>query len=341
LSAFTAFQQRRRQSLAFPIIRRALELFGSSFRKNAYLSFYGGEPLLEFATIRRTVEWIDHCRDLKAKSLRYSISTNGTLLNEERLRFLSAHRFKVNLSHDGAAQDVTRPSRLNPFLLEIIDRLKRLPGIEFETNSVFIPGTVGEVYRSARFFIDRGIKNCHLTYSILNPWDSVHLDRMRDEARELRAFLLSHYRRHREIPVQNFQGPPGAGLFRCAAGQDRMALAADGRLWGCRFFADYYGGHENRPGFHSYCFGDIQSFSLNEDDAYPAVCENYRALRMDRFASERKTCRRCPSMLFCSACPATAALSTGVIGKIPAWMCDLKNIWLQEVRKFWAEAGKS
>lgn len=297
--------------------------------------------MLAFDAIRRTVDFIERHRALKAKSLRYSISTNGTLLDGEKLRFLSAHRFRVNLSHDGTAQDVTRPSRLNPSLLEIMDRLKRLPGIDFETNSVFIPGTVGEIYRSARFFLDRGIKNCHLTYSILDPWDSVHLDRMREEVEELRAFLLSHYRRHRQIPVQNFESPPSVGLFRCAAGQDRMTVAADGRLWGCRFFADYYSSRKDRPDFDSFCFGDIRGFRLKKDGEFSAISEHYRALRMDRFASERTPCRRCPSLLFCSACPATAALSTGVIGKIPAWMCDVKNIWLEAARKFWEEAGKS
>lgn len=339
LDCLYCFQKRRGRSLGFSAIQKALEIFQSSFRKKAYVSFYGGEPLLAFETIRRTVDFIDNHKTLRAKKLRYSISTNGTLLSDEVLRFLNARRFRVNLSHDGTAQDVTRPSRLNSLVLENMDRLKELPDIELETNSVFIPATVGEIYRSARFLVDRGIRNCHLTYSIHDPWDSVQLDRMKKEVQELREFLLSRYRGHRSIPVQNFQSPPSRGIFQCAAGQDRLALAADSRLWGCRFFADYFTGQENRPDFNDFCFGDIHEFSLRHQDIYPSISENYRALRMDNFTSERMSCRRCASMLYCSACPATAAFSTGIIGRVPAWICRIKHIWLQENHLFWKEAG--
>ncbi|MEW5900610.1 MAG: hypothetical protein AB1715_04010, partial [Acidobacteriota bacterium] len=266
---------------------------------------------------------------------------NGTLLTEEILRFLNTHKFKVNLSHDGTAQDTTRPCKLNSLVLENMERLNRLPDIKFETNSVFTPSTVRELFRSARFLLERGIGNCHLTYSLNAAWDSVSLDRMREEVRELREYLLSYYRQHRTIPVQNFQSPPSRGLFRCAAGQDRFALAADDTLWGCRFFADYFIENKDHLDGREFCFGDIHEFVLNHDDVYSTVSQSYRVLRQDNLSSERMTCQKCGRLLFCSACPATAAYSTGVIGKVPAWMCEMKEIWLRETEIFWEEAGKS
>jgi uncharacterized protein len=341
LRCLYCFQKRRARRLDISSIRKALEFFQEGLQKESFISFYGGEPLLEFDSIRQTVSFIENHKTLSAKKLRYSISINGTLLTEEILRFLNAHKFKVNLSHDGTAQGITRPSSLNPLVLENMERLNRLPDIEFETNSVFVPATVGEIFRSARFLLEKGIRNCRLTYSLNAAWDSVSLDRMREEVQELREYLLSHYRQHRAIPVQNFQSPPSRGLFRCAAGHDRFALAADDTLWGCRFFVDYFIENKDHPEGRKFCFGDIHEFVLNHHNIYPMVSQNYRVLRQDKLSSERMACLRCARLLFCSACPATAAYSTGVIGKIPAWMCEMKEIWLRENEIFWEEAGKS
>ena len=335
------FQKRRSQRLGFSTIRKVLESFQDAFEARSFIGFYGGEPLLEFDTIRRTVEYIQAHKTLRRKKLRYSVSTNGTLLNKEVLGFLNTHKFRVNLSHDGTAQETTRPSRMNSLMLENLDRLVRLRGIELDTNSVFVPVTVGEIYRSARFLLERGIQNCNLSYSLINPWESKRLDQMRGEVQELRAFLLSHYRRHRTIPVVNFRSRPSLGLFWCSAGQDRLALAADGKLWGSRFFADFFADKSGHPEFNNYCFGDIQEFADRPQNGYCPTYRNYGLLRQEAFSSEEKACRKCTRLLYCSVCPATAALSTGRVGIIPAWICDIKNIWLEEVRKFWEAAGKN
>lgn len=316
-----------------------LDFFQYALQKKSFITFYGGEPLLTFDTIRRTVDYIKNHKTLNAKKLRYSISTNGTLLTEEILHFLNTNKFRVYLSQDGTAQDLTRPSKLNSLVLENLDRLSRLPDIEFETNSVFIPATVGELYRSARFFVERGINNSSLTYSINGLWDPVHLDQMREEVRELREYLLSYYHRHRSIPIKNFRNRPKRAVLWCSAGQDRFSLGPDGKLWGCRLFADLFADKETPPEFSKYCFGDICDFVADDGAVYSSVTQNYRSLRMDSFSSERLACRKCSRLLYCNVCPAAAAFSSGAIGKVPSWVCDMKKIWLEEITKFWEAAG--
>jgi uncharacterized protein len=334
------FQKRRKRRLELSSIQKALEFFQDDFQDGCYISFYGGEPLLAFDAIRATIAPIENNPILKRKHFRYSISTNGTLLDDDMLRFLNDHRFQVNLSHDGTAQDITRPSGMNSFILEAMDRLIRLPGIEFSTNSVFVPATVSDLYRSARFLVDRGVRNCQLTHSIIHSWDSEALKRLREELRELREYLLAYNRRYHAIPVENFRNPLTPGLFACAAGQDRLALAADGRLWGCRFFADFFADREGLPEFDDYCFGHIQEFIAGCADVYPLKSRNYAELRMDNFSSGEQECRKCPRLPICDVCPATAAYSTGTIGKIPPWRCEMKKIWQEEIAHFWEGAKR-
>ncbi len=64
----------------------------------AAISFYGGEPLLNFPVIRKSVEHVLQNTD---KRLIFQVTTNGSLLRDEIAEFLAAHCFFVNVSLDG------------------------------------------------------------------------------------------------------------------------------------------------------------------------------------------------------------------------------------------------
>jgi uncharacterized protein len=335
------YQKRRDRTLSFSDIKKALEFLQANFQRSCYIGFYGGEPLLASDTIRKTLSFIESHDILKRKEFRYSISTNGSILTEEMMSVLSTHRFRINLSYDGTAQETTRPSRINAQILENLDRLVRLPGIEFYTNSVFTPDTAAELFRSARFLIDRGVKNCHLTTSFDGNWDPASLDQIRKELRKLLGYLQAYYRRYGAIPVENFQSRPVRRLLWCSAGQDRLSLNADGKVWGCRYFGDFFADREELPGFNEYCFGVLDDFTANLGDAYKLKSRNYEKLGTNQRMKEKLGCKACAYTIFCSVCPATVAFSTGVIGEAPAWFCEMNRIWHGAIRDFWEAVEKN
>lgn len=63
-----------------------------------FVSFYGGEPLLEFDLIR---ECVDYAEAQLGDRCLFSVTTNGTLVDEERAEFLAEHEFKTIVSIDG------------------------------------------------------------------------------------------------------------------------------------------------------------------------------------------------------------------------------------------------
>lgn len=67
--------------------------------QTVYVGFYGGEPLLEFSLLREIVSFSDE--HLKGKDVHYTITTNGTLLSDEIIGFLSDHKFSLLISLDG------------------------------------------------------------------------------------------------------------------------------------------------------------------------------------------------------------------------------------------------
>jgi uncharacterized protein len=64
----------------------------------AAISFYGGEPLLNFPLIKKSVEHVLQHTD---KKLVFQITTNGSLLRDEVAEFLASHRFFISVSLDG------------------------------------------------------------------------------------------------------------------------------------------------------------------------------------------------------------------------------------------------
>src|SRR3989338_1324722 len=82
--------------MSFETARKAI-LFFAREQSVLHISFFGGEPLLNFALVKEVAEW---CATLNF-SFRFSLTTNGVLLNESHLEFFKTHKFELKISYDG------------------------------------------------------------------------------------------------------------------------------------------------------------------------------------------------------------------------------------------------
>jgi uncharacterized protein len=73
----------------------------SASREGLHVTFFGGETLLNFKVMRSTVEYATRRMAEMGKRIDFSLTTNATLLTEEIVDFLSAHRIGVTVSIDG------------------------------------------------------------------------------------------------------------------------------------------------------------------------------------------------------------------------------------------------
>jgi len=80
-------------------------------KKDISIIFFGGEPLLNFSLIKKTVQYSLGKVKNTNKRLHYSITTNGSLFNNEINKFLNKYHFSVTVSFDGdkEIQDNNRP----------------------------------------------------------------------------------------------------------------------------------------------------------------------------------------------------------------------------------------
>lgn len=84
---------------AKPLIDYYLSIWNSSNQSDYYVSFYGGEPLLNFQVIQQITDYLEENKS-DAISIHYNMTTNGVLLHKY-IDFLAKHDFRVAVSLDG------------------------------------------------------------------------------------------------------------------------------------------------------------------------------------------------------------------------------------------------
>ncbi len=83
----------------------------SGTRPVVTVTFFGGETLLNFPTIQAAVDYAEQQALQHNKRVHFSLTTNATLLSDEVIRFLVAHRFGVTISIDGDQKEQDRHRR--------------------------------------------------------------------------------------------------------------------------------------------------------------------------------------------------------------------------------------
>ena len=312
------------------VLSRAIRFFQPLFARECFIDFYGGEPLLAFAEIRRTVEQIEGLPKKRSIKTHYSLTTNGSLLNDEILDFLEDHEFSVLLSFDGLAQDISRKKGSFNLLLSVIPKVLKRPRISLETNSVFTSETIQHLSRSIELIDQMGVRKFSVGFGHRRPWTSSSLLRQKKELALVRKYFRSRYQKTADVPWTDLHEQLERAIYGCAAGQNKMALAADGKLWGCFLFPQYFNGSRKIREAQKYCFGDVDTFIDNHNQHYPRTMENYAALRMDNFSTPDGSCAMCHEIEECWICPLAAALVSRKIGRIPALVCGGAKMWRRE-----------
>ncbi len=317
------------------IIEKSIDFFSPYLNKECYINFYGGEPLLAFDKIKKIIYILESKKKKLKKNIYYSITSNGSLINNKILQFLNQYKFSVLLSFDGYAQEISRKKGSFTQTVSIIKNSLTYPDIKLEINSVFTQKTVGTISKSISFILGLGIPKINLSINTTKAWNKTSIQKLKKELRNLSDYLYSYYQKTGSIPLNNFIDDFEKGIFQCAAGKDRMALTPHGNIWGCYLFADYFQDKEKNSEYLKYYFGNLDFFIKNHKTVYPKILSNYSKLRADYFWTSEKLCMLCDNIEECRICPMDAAFSGSIIGKVTQWTCQINKILLKEKKLLW------
>lgn len=105
----------RRALMSFEVGKKALDFLiaNSGSRRNLEVDFFGGEPLMNWEVVKQLVAYGREQEKLHHKQFRFTLTTNGVLLNDEVMEFCNREMANVVLSLDGRKEvnDKMRPFR--------------------------------------------------------------------------------------------------------------------------------------------------------------------------------------------------------------------------------------
>lgn len=107
--------QGERSLMSYEVGKKAIDFLveNSGSRRNLEVDFFGGEPLMNFEVVKQIVAYGRSIAEEKGKNFRFTLTTNGILLDEEIIAFANREMDNIVLSIDGRKQvnDRMRPSK--------------------------------------------------------------------------------------------------------------------------------------------------------------------------------------------------------------------------------------
>ena len=225
-----------------------------------HITYFGGEPMLLYEEIIKPLTlW---CEETFPNQIAFGITTNGTLLNKERIDFLKEHNIYPLLSIDGAptTQNHNRPCRDEtkssfdlvfkniPYLLE------QFPGVTF--RATIDQNTVQHTFENYLFATAMGFKNIFMIPNSHTEWTQDQLNMLDEQFGKIYNYILDVFRAGRRpifsSPInesfkrvlehdldivknrQNFYKGFKRPVKRCGLGTLGCSIAYDGTIYGCQ-----------------------------------------------------------------------------------------------------------
>jgi uncharacterized protein len=293
--------------MPFHVAKKAIDLLltKSGSKKNVEIDFFGGEPMLNFDVIKKTVEYAHEQQKKYNKEVHFTITTNGTILDEDSLEFINDNMDNVVISIDGR-KNIHNRFRLyadgsGSYDIAIENAKKIIAGRK--GKSYFIRGTFTrnnlDFSNDVRHLASFGFKSISIEpvtggeYNLTDQeLDTVlaEYDEFSKEYAEQSEYTFYHFN------ISLYKSPCiYKRLMACGAGFEYGAVTPDGEIFACH----------RLTGEEEFKMGTVEDCEFNTDLAHRMRGNNVESV---------DECKNCWAKYFCSGgCPATAYFTNGSI----------------------------
>ncbi len=296
----------------------------SGSRRNLEVDFFGGEPLLNFQMVKELVAYGRSIEESAGKRFRFTLTTNGVLLDDEVLEFANRELYNVVLSIDGRKEvnDYMRPFRGGgrSTYEAILPRLKRF--VKGRKGQYYVRGTYTrhnlDFSRDVLHLADEGFDQISVE-PVVAPESAEYAIREEDipglfkEYDELAAELVRRNGTDKDFNFFHFmidlEGGPCVykRLTGCGSGTEYLAVTPKGQLYPCHQFV----------GNEAFLLGDVWK-GIKRDD----LVTKFKACNV----YSKDKCRQCFARFYCSGgCAANAWNFTGDITGTYDVGCELQK----------------
>ena len=310
--------------MSFETGKRALDFLieKSGTRKNLEVDFFGGEPLLNWDVCKKLVEYGRSKEKEYNKNFRFTVTTNGVLLNDEIMEFCNKEMGNVVLSLDGRKEthDRLRTCRNGKGSYDlIIDNFKKFAESRNQQD-YYMRGTYTsyntDFSKDIIHMADLGFKELSIEPVVCDPSEPYALKEndlpvLKKQYEILANEMLKKYRNGNGFTFYHYMIDLDAGpcivkrVSGCGVGTEYMAVTPSGELYPCHQFV----------GDEKFLLGDIWKGVTNT-----AVLQEFNGCNV----YSHKECKYCFAKLYCSGgCAANAYHSTGSVNGIYEFGCEL------------------
>ena len=298
----------RRALMSYEVGKKALDFLvaNSGNHRNLEVDFFGGEPTMNFEVVKQLVAYGRSLEKPHNKNFRFTLTTNGILLNDDMCEFINKEMSNVVLSIDGRKEinDFMRPTRNhNGSTYDIImPKYKKLAESRHQMN-YYVRGTFThynlDFVKDVLHFADEGFEQISVEPVVAKPEDDYaireeDLPQIMKSYDELAAELLKRKLEGRGFNFFHFmididRGPCVAKRLQgCGSGCEYLAVTPWGDLYPCHQFV----------GDEKFLMGNV-----DEGITRPDIRQMFRQSNV----YTREKCRNCFAKYYCSGgCSANA-----------------------------------
>lgn len=290
----------RRALMTFEVGRKALDFLiaNSGSRRNLEVDFFGGEPLMNWQVVKDLVAYGREQEKLHDKHFRFTLTTNGVLLDEEVQAFVNKEMDNVVLSLDGRKEvnDRMRPFRNGKGSYDlIVPKFRRLAESRNQ-QKYYIRGTFTrqnlDFSKDVMHFVDLGFEQISIEPVVGEDSDpyairerdlpdifreyDILAKMMVERGRAGKGFTFFHF-------MIDLEGGPCVSkrLSGCGSGTEYLAVTPWGDLYPCHQFV----------GQEEFLMGNV-----DEGIARPEIADEFRSCSV--YSKEK--CKGCFARFYCS-----------------------------------------
>ena len=286
------------------------------------IAFFGGEPLMEWELLQHCHGYLSSRAAEMGITIRYGITTNGTLLSQDKLEWMAERNYLIGLSLDGspAMHDTNRRFAdgrgSHAAVREALERINSIPTLRSKVICVVNPANHLYLREGVRWLSKHYGGEIGLNFDYWSEWTDEQFDSLTQELEGMVSDLTDTYRNGQPVRLEAIDGKIRSHLYEnagfcnhCHIGEQEIAVSVDGKLFPCSRMV----GVGDEP---EITFGDVRSGIDRARQHY------YIATR----GNATPECRICTLRHRCTnTCGCTNYAGTGTINQVSPFLCNLQQ----------------